>query len=404
MQVSRRSFIGSLSAAAVLPRTASTAPQAALADPLGVRPDFAATQEGIYLNSPYITPSPRQVTRAAREFLDAKGRKPVLLGRMMEESSRVREKFARLIGASAPEIGILFATSEGENIVAQALDLKAGDNVVIDDLHYETTFVLYRHLVEKRGIDLRIVKSHDGIATPDRFARLIDPRTRLVSVAWVSHRNGYCHDLAALAQLAHAQGAYLYADAIQGMGMLALDVKKVGIDFLTSGSYKWLLGGYGVAPFFVREELLDRLTLDRLGSLHIAKDLGNHEYELYRDGRKFGYATQGFSSIYQLSAALDYILKVGVENIERHTLALAHRLRSGLLEQGFSVWTPPENRSAIVTFAHGGDVDTVRSRLDAARISFSFKNDDRNIRVGAALFNNASDIDRFLEVTGGFAG
>ncbi len=403
MQVSRRSFLGSLSAAAALPRAASATPQADSEDPLGVRPDFVAAQQGVYLNSPYITPSPRQVTRAAQAFLEAKGRNPVLLGEMMQQSRQAREKFARLIGASTPEVGILFATSEGENIVARALDLKAGDNVVIDDLHYETTFVLYRHLVEKRGIDLRIVKSQDGRATAERFASKIDARTRLVSVAWVSHQNGYCHDLAALARLAHDRGAYLYADAIQGIGMLSLDVRAVGIDFLTAGTYKWLLGGYGVAPFFVREELLDNITLDRMGSLHIAEDLGNHRYELFRDGRKFGYATQGFGSIYQLSAALDYLLKIGVKNIERHTVSLAHRLRNGLVSQGFSVWTPRDNRSAIVTFAHGKEVEKVRSRLEAARISFSFKNGDRNIRVGAALFNNASDIKRFLEVTGDFA-
>ena len=59
---------------------------------------------------------------------------------------------------------MLFSTSDGENIVARALDLGAGDNVVIDDLHYETTFVLYRHLAEARGVELRIVPSQDGQA------------------------------------------------------------------------------------------------------------------------------------------------------------------------------------------------------------------------------------------------
>ena len=112
----------------------------------------------------------------------------------------------------------------------------------------------------------------EELATPEAFAAFVDDNTRLVSVAWVSHQNGYHHNLVALAELAHAHGAYLYADAIQGIGMLTLDVKAVDIDFLTTGTYKWLLGGYGVAPFYVREALLDSIAIDRMaGQTHYVK-------------------------------------------------------------------------------------------------------------------------------------
>jgi selenocysteine lyase/cysteine desulfurase len=396
----RREFLESMSAAAALSGIARTAVAQVDDDPLGVRDDFPVVREMTYLDSAYITPSPLQAIRAAQSFAEAKARNPVSLGDMLEEANEVRRKFAQLVGASEPEVGLLFATSEGENIVSRALDLGSGDNVVIDDLHYETTFVLYRHLVETRGIDLRIVKSREGVAPPEEFAKLVDDRTRLVSVAWVSHQNGYQHDLRALAQLAHSHGAYLYADAIQGVGMLSLDVKAVGIDFLTSGTYKWLLGGYGVAPFYVRQELLDTVELDRMGSLHIARDLGDHRYELYTDARKYGYATLAFGAVFQLRAALDYLLEVGVQNVERHTVALAQRLREGLVGQGYPVWTPAGNRSAIITFEHGLEVERVRAALEAANIKVSLKAQGVQIRAGVALFNNARDIERLLEVTG----
>ena len=268
MDYSRREFIGAVSTAAALSSACSaTDGQPGVDhDPLGVRQDFPVVNDKVYLNSPYITPSPRQVIETAKTFLDAKAHNPVSLGDMLEETNKVRRKYARLIGATEPEIGILFATSEGENVVSAALDLQAGDNVVIDDLHYETTFVLYQHLEKTRGIDLRIVRNRQGAAPTEAFEELVDERTRLISVAWISHQNGYFHDLAALARLAHAHDAYLYADAIQGVGMLSLDVKEIGIDFLTAGTYKWLLGGYGVAPFYVREDLLGMIRLDRFGS------------------------------------------------------------------------------------------------------------------------------------------
>jgi len=403
MACTRREFIGTVTTATAM-SAVSCAPTDRIGDnPLGVRGDFPAILESVYLDSPYITPSPRQAVDAAVAFAEAKGRDPVSLGAMLEESALVRRRYAQLVGASEAEVGLLFATSEGENIVARAFDLRAGDNVVIDDLHYDTTYVLYRHLAETRGVELRIVENVGGSLTPDNFAQHVDGRTRLISVSWVSHQNGFQHDLKGLADLAHSVGAYLYADAIQGVGMLSLDVRDVGIDFFTAGTYKWLLGGFGVAPFYVREALLDSIAVDRLGALHVAEHLGGYRYGLYDDARKFGYATLAFGAVYQLRAGLDYLLQVGVENIERHTVPLAHRLREGWIEQGYTVPTPEDNRSAIVTIDHGKDVDAVRSALNAANVKVSLKENGTQIRAGAALFNNSDDIERLLEVTAALA-
>ena len=403
MELTRRQFFGSVSAATAAAGLRPEHLLAAADDPLGVRRDFPVVGESTYLDSAYITPSPTQAIEAAKEFAELKARDPVSLGRMLEETNEVRRSFARLVGASEAEVGVLYATSDGENVVARALDLGAGDNVVVDDLHYETTYLLYQHLAETRGLEVRIVPSVNGSAAPELFAQHIDDRTRLLSVAWVSHQNGYRHDLSALAELAHAHGAYLYADAIQGIGMLDLDVRSSGIDFFAAGTYKWLLGGYGVAPFYVREELLELVTPDRLGSLGIADDLGGHRFRVYEDARKYGYATMGFGAVFQLRSALDYLHRVGVPRIERHTVGLAHRLHDGLTRQGYEVWTPAGNQSAIVTFAHGRDVEMVRRSLQEAEVRVSFKEGGVRLRVGIALFNNTDDIDRLLELTGAWA-
>ena len=371
-------------------------------DPLGVRGDFPVVEEHLYLNSPYITPSPQQVIAAENAFWKAKSHNPILLGDMLTETTRVRQQFAQLIGAVETEVSILDATSAGENLVAGSLDLESGDNVVVDDLHYETTYALYRNLAETRGIELRIVRSDNGAATPEEFEELVDDATRLVSVAWVSHQNGYAHDLRALADLAHEHGAYLYTDAIQGIGMLPLDVRETGVDFLTAGTYKWLLGGYGVAPFFVRSELLDTIEPDRSGSLNIAEELPDFHFELHNDARKYLYATPAFGAIYQLGAALNYLNNVGIANIEHHTVALAQRLHDGLSAQGHRLLTPPENGSAIVLFEHNHDPETVRQSLENAAVNVTSREEGMQIRVGAALFNNQMEIDQFLEIADGW--
>lgn len=411
MTLSRREFISGVSAAAALSGVSPASlsgvrPVVGIAskdDPLGVRSDFPVVEQSVYLDSAYITPSPLQAVEAAQAFAEAKARDPVSLGGMLQETNLMRQRFATLIGASEMEIGVLFATSDGENIVSRALDLKQGDNVVIDDLHYDTTYLLYQQLAEQRGLEVRIVNSEAGGAPVDAFAEHVDRQTRLISVAWVSHQNGFRHDLAGLADLAHSNGAYLYADAIQGIGALDVDVRSTGIDFFTAGTYKWLLGGYGVAPFYVREELLERIGTDRFGSLNISEELGQHRFRVYDDARKYGYATMGFGSVFQLRAALDYLLRVGVPNIEAHTVSLAQQLNTGLVGQGHDVWTPKDNRSPIVTFRHHRDITLVRSTLEEAGIRISFKAEGEELRAGIALFNNSDDIDKLLDVTGNWA-
>jgi cysteine desulfurase / selenocysteine lyase len=403
MDLNRREFIGVASGAGVAALVPAEARAAGDEDPLGVRRDFPVVRDGLYLNSAYITPVPLPVAEAARAFADRKASKPIPLDEMLRKTDEVRTQFARLIGAEPDEVGFLFATSEGENIVARALDLKPGDNVVVDELHYNTSFVLYRSLEQTRRIELRIVKPRGGSVDSRDFERLVDSRTRLVSVAWVSHQNGFRHDMRPLADLAHAHGALFYTDAVQALGMFPTNVREAGVDCLTSGTYKWLLGGFGVAPFFVRRQLLERIQVDRFGALHVEKELDDHHYEIYRSAKKFEYATLPFAEVYQLGAALAYLERVGVDRVERHTVGLARELREGLIARGLPVVTPEGNGSSIVTIHLERNQARAREALEKAAVQVSFREKGAQIRVSPALFNTRDDIQRFLAIAGTFA-
>jgi selenocysteine lyase/cysteine desulfurase len=313
----------------------------------------------------------------------------------------VRAQYARLINASPDEIGFLFATSEGENVVARSMHLGRGDNVVIDELHYETEFVLYAHLAKTTGVELRVAKAKGGAVTTRELEPLVNRRTKLVSVAWVSHQNGFRHDMRSIADLAHAHGAFFYTDGIQAVGMFPIDVKAAGVDAMAVGTYKWLLGAYGVAPFYVRREVLERLTLDRFGALHVEKELPDRQFEIYKTARRFDYATLAFGPVYQLGAGLEYLERAGVDRIETHTVELAHRLRRGLLTLGFDVTTPEGNRSSIVAFRVSKPQDAIVRHLAETKTQVSVRENGTQIRVSPALFNTSDDIDRFLTVAEG---
>ena len=365
---------------------------------VSLRDQFPVTRSGVYLNTPYIGPSPQSVVDATKAFLQAKADNPVKLGEMLGVTRDVRQKFARLVNADIGEIGLLSTTSEGENIVTAALDLKAGDNLVIDDLHYDTTVVLYQQLAKTRGVEIRVVENREGESHLEDFERLIDARTRLVSVSWVSHQNGFRHDLQGLATLVHAHNAFLYVDAIQGIGALEFDVRQTGVDFFSCGTYKWLFGGFGVAAFYVRSELLGAIRADRTGWRQVAGETPDGEHEFHQDARKFGYATPAFAAVYQFNAALDFLASTSVSATEKHTVSLANQLNQSLRDKGFKVLTPRDNRSPIVAFEHGDNAERAMASLDAAGIQVSFREGNSQVRAGVALFNNKDDINLLLDV------
>jgi selenocysteine lyase/cysteine desulfurase len=407
MAVTRRQFLGAASGAAALTTLARpTAGGQAADDPLNVRNDFPALAEYTFLNTAYIGLIARPVLEAGRAWLDARAHRPLEVGDMLNKTEEARRRFAGLINASPEEVALLFSTTEGENVVVNALELRPGDNVVIDDLVYPSTPVIHRRLQETKGVELRIVQHRDGAVDVRDFERVVDRRTRMISVAWVSNLNGFRHEMRPLADLAHAHGAYLYADAIQLVGTGPVDVQEAGVDFLCCGCYKWLMAGFGVAPFFVRRDLLDRVTPDRVG-WHVEKRLGDYKYQHFKNARKFEFASLAFGEVYQLAAALAFLERIGLTRIEAHTSSLVAALRRGLLERGFRVFTP-ETRSPILSFYIGGAPEMASKSLDAAGVKVSVQNGDRTdayggsgaaasrVRVSVSLFNNMADIQRML--------
>jgi selenocysteine lyase/cysteine desulfurase len=366
-------------------------------DPLGVRTEFPITKYRAYLNTSAVAPIPKAVRQAGIEYLDAKMMQ-ASGARNSERKDQARNRFATLFGAKPEEVSLLYSTSDGENIVASALDWKPGDNIVIDDLHFMTSFVLYRQLEKDEGVELRIVREKEGRTRVEDFDARIDARTKLVSVAWVSNRNGYRQDLRGLSELAHSKGALVYTDAIQALGYFPTSLTEEGVDFVCTGAYKWLLSSFGVAPFFVREEHLKRIRPDRYGHGQVAEELPDLHYRLEETAKKYEYAALAYSAVYQLDAGLRFLQDVGLSRIENHTVSLARQLRDGIAKLGFEPFTPKRNDSPIVSFVHGHDPEELARRLEEEDVIVTLREGGKVLRAGIALFNNQSDIQRLLGV------
>jgi selenocysteine lyase/cysteine desulfurase len=365
-----------------------------------VRRDFPVVQEFNHLNSAMISPLPTPVMEAVRGYFDGRQAIPTIKP-WLAKADEVRHQVATLIGARFEEIGFAMSTADGINLVASAIDWRAGDNVVLDDLAYVSDFVLWQHYEQAHDIELRIVQNQEGAVPVEAFARQTDKRTRLISISYVSHHNGYLHEIRSLADLAHAYGAYLYTDAIQAVGAIPIDVRADDVDVLACGTYKWVFGPFGLAFLYVKEELLDRIPPNKFGFLQRQNFQGPfRDWPAHHTAKQYEYGTYNFGGIYEFGAGLDYIESIGLAHLSTHIVGLAHRIWDGLNELGYRMYTPQHNQTPIVTcfLEHA---DRVAAALEEANISVTVREDHGEMRVSPGIFNIQEEVDAFLSCMAG---
>jgi selenocysteine lyase/cysteine desulfurase len=376
--------------------------------------DFNIADGYTYISGAFAHPMPIAAAEAYRQWIDRRstiGRPrdaswPDVEQPAAEASEAAKTAFASLINANPSEIGLVPNTSTGENLVIEMLGVAKNDgNVVTDALHFEGALV---HLLElqKQGLDLRIVVPRDGRIDMRDLERVVDNRTKLIEVSFVAMYNGFQHDLKAVCDLAHAHGAYVYADIIQGVGAVPLDVRATGLDFAACATYKWLMGDFGLGFFFMREGLLEKLRRPHWSydsapdtEIHLSPfDPHSPKPVTYTPGRDASsyvqLGTMASAVAAALSVSIPYIQRLGVENIQRYRQPLIDRLQREMPRLGFVPQTPIGSTSPIVTFAHD-DADGIQRKLRSARINVRVA--DYWIRIAPSVYNDMADIERLLD-------
>jgi selenocysteine lyase/cysteine desulfurase len=328
-----------------------------------------------------------------------------------ELAARVRTDFARLINAKPDEIAFVPNTSTGENLVVNGLRIperaQSGINVVTDALHFEGALIHLDALHRERGLEVRTVMPKDYRIEIADLERVIDRNTALVEVSLVAMYNGFQHDLKAVSDLAHAHGAYVYADIIQGAGAVPIDVQATGVDFCACAGFKWLMSDFGLGFLYAREGLLDGVVHRSQWGYHSASAMATHflpydppadrffTWDAGKDaGAWFEVGSRANGALAALGVALPYILSIGVENIVAHRQPLLRRLREEMPRLGFEPVTPPETTSPLSTFATPNGRD-VAARLRDARVNARVASN--YIRLSPSVFNDMTDIERLLE-------
>jgi selenocysteine lyase/cysteine desulfurase len=379
---------------------------------LSRRADFDIEPGYTYLNAAYTHPIPKVAVAAARDAVERRG--SLRAKRSADRHPDPKVLFAELIGARAEEIASVPSTSFGENLVVQSLGLhrRFDGNVVTDGLHFEGALM---HLLElqKQGLDVRVVQPNAEFRIDMKdLEKVVDRNTRLIEISSVAMYNGFEHDLKAVADLAHAHGAYVYADIIHSAGCGPFDITATGIDFAACSSFKWLMGDFGIGFLYARKQVQGKLERPVIGYAEgeveafyppnipsgryvpVTYSLEKSAAGLFEPGTN-GFVDSAASSAL-VSASLNYIKSIGLDNIKAHRQPMLKKLRQEIPRFGFTPVTPPESTGGNITFAKR---DVYKSglpeKLKAANVNVRFSR--HWMRLSPSVYNDMQDIDRFLE-------
>lgn len=363
--------------------------------------------EGIHLNAAYTHPIGIRANAANLKYLKSRMLDPGRNWPVTNARNDAVARFAKLINATPQEIAVVPSTLEGENLIAAALGLGPRAGVVTDPFHYDASLVMYGER-QKQGMPLTVLTPRNNRIDYAELDKAITARTKLVALSLVSSETGHMHDLKTVCGIAHRKGALVYADIIQAAGAVPIDVRASGVDFCCTGTYKWLMGEFGVAFLYVRADRLAALKRVQIGWRGIDRFV-RHALPYDPPGPVGGQWTlgTGTASIFEVSTpnwaglataagALDYIDDIGIEAIVRHRAPMIDRLQRELPQAGFQPLTPRDAEGPALVFARQNARSQFEARLTEAKIYTTlYKN---KIRISPSVHNDMADIDKLLRV------
>lgn len=377
----------------------------------------------IYLDSGATSQKPNSVIEAESNFYRtvnaAVHRGAHLLAEEASEAyESAREKVAAFIGAISNEIIFTKSATESLNIIAYSfgnpdsrINIKAGDQIVVTEMEHHANLIPWQQLAKRTGAELRWLSvTADGRIDLTNLDQIITKKTKIVAITHQSNVLGSILPVETLVKAAHGVGALVVLDACQSAPHFALDIKKLDIDFLAFSGHK-TLGPTGIGVLWGKYDLLEKLEPSLFGG-SMVDSVTMESATWAATPRKFEAGVPNMAQAVGLSAAIDYLNKIGMHNIAQHEQDLTSYLLKGITSiSGVKVIGPVDmkDRGGVVSFTvdgvHPHDVGqvldqygiAVRTGHHCAWPLMRKLNLVGTTRASLYLYNSKSDVDSLLE-------
>jgi len=406
------------------PNTRGVQPPLAAFDVESIRRDFPALQlrsHGhplVYLDNAATTQKPQAVIDATSRFY-AHDNAPVhraayeLAERATTAFENAREKVREFLGAKdKKEIVFTRGTTEAINLVANTFGRKfigSGDEILLTELEHHANIVPWQLLSEQTGAVIKVVPINDrGELILEEYAKLLGPRTKLVSVAHVSNSLGTINPIEQIIQMAHAAGVHVLIDGAQSTPHIPINVQALDADFFVFSGHK-IFGPTGIGALYGKAHLLELLPPWQGGG-HMIKDVRFEKTIFQHPPEKFEAGTPDIAGAVGLSAAIDYILKIGIPAIaayEHSLLEYATNLLNGIPGLRF-IGTATNKASVLSLIIDGHSNESIAKHLDSQGIAVRAGHHcalpaqrhfglESTVRPSLAFYNNRADVDALVQ-------
>ncbi|MCR5711969.1 MAG: cysteine desulfurase [Prevotella sp.] len=335
-----------------------------------------------------------------------------LAARATDAYEGAREKVRRFINApSADDIIFVRGTTEGINLVAQTFGrqyLSVGDNVIVSELDHHANIVPWQQVAKERGAELRAIPTDkNGDLILSELERLITPRTRIVSVGHVNNTFGTINDVQRIIDIAHSHQVPVLIDGAQSIAHTPVDVQALGADFFVFSGHK-IYGPNGIGVVYGRHEILEKLYPWQGGG-NMIKDVTIERTEYNTPPARFEAGTPNVADAIGLGAALDYVSRIGIRNIEHHEHQLTEYAREQLAQvPTLHLIGNPKHRVSVVSFYLEGipvpetgqlldkEGIAVRAGHHCAQPALRALGHEMSVRPTFALYNSKEDVDKLV--------
>ena len=365
--------------------------------------DFPASRKSAYLNTASVCLMYRGAEASTTDwFKDLTENGTLTFDEAAEESvfEGLHVAAARLFNARSDDISVGSSATELLASLAWAVAPGPEANVVGTEITFPSTIYPWARVARSTGFEVRLAEASNGYVSPDGLIRLIDSNTAVVCISDVEYSTGQLYDVAKLAEAAHKHGALLVVDASQSAGAVPIDVAASGVDALVAASYKWLCGPFGVAVLYLAPHLQGKLDPGLVGfrSHREMWNLKADRVEYAETARRFEFSTMAYGCALGLTAAIEYLLGIGIDRIFERNRRLTDLLIEGLRERNAEVVSPQgenERTSIVAARFPGADPKEIARHLGSRKVVVSARRDV--LRFSPHFYNEPNDIERALD-------
>ena len=392
-----------------------------------IRSEIPVTENYIYLNTGNAGPPSKRVINVLSKWQSMQmchgPASPYMINKVRNEIEDTRKKLAKFFHVEEQEIVLTHNATEGINIVANGLQLRSGDEVVITDLEHPSAMLPWYVQRNDHGLKVKVVQLGDiNISNGnmkdqilERLDKGIGPRTKIVSVCHISYFNGWMLPIKEIASLVHQRGALFFVDGAHSAGQLPMNIYNIDCDFYVTSGHKWLLGPMGTGFLYVRKSYIDKLKPLFIGSDSVTNYDLEGNYQLISGPKKFEYGdhARDYIPIIGLGEAIDFLQEVDTIWGYQRICKLTTLLKDGLKEiPTIKVYTPNsnENSAGLVTFQIQGisSANLVTHLFNKWKVITRTTGRGVGVRVSTHFFNTEQELDILIQalkkiVNGGMA-